>query len=185
MGLRASDEERERTVALLRGQQALGRLTLEELEERSAAAWAAVEVTELQALMADLPRSEVARPVPPARKPPRVPGRIPFRARWRAAVRPAKAMAELIEHVAPALHGYGYVLHERTPDRALFVRRRTPGWVPFVCVLLFPVGLLALMVKTDERITVELVEQGGETLFIATGTAPLRVRRAFAVLEAD
>src|SRR4051794_38796503 len=105
MGLRASDADRERTVAFLRAEQAVGRLTVDELEERSAAAWAAVEVGELDALTRDLP----APPRPPApataaKRPPRVPGRGGFSARWQARVRSEKAMAELMAHVSPALH---------------------------------------------------------------------------------
>jgi uncharacterized membrane protein YccC len=61
--LRASDSERERTVAQLRDHFGAGRLGEEELDERSQAAYAARTVGELGELLADLP----ALPATPAR----------------------------------------------------------------------------------------------------------------------
>ena len=55
--LRASDTEREDTVAQLHHALGEGRLDLAETEERSAAAYAAQYRDELPALLADLPRS--------------------------------------------------------------------------------------------------------------------------------
>lgn len=52
---RASDADRERVVEALREQTAIGRLTLEELEERSGAAYAARTWDDLRPLLADLP----------------------------------------------------------------------------------------------------------------------------------
>jgi hypothetical protein len=92
--------------------------------------------------------------------------------------------ADLLEFVAPPLRTFGYELVERAPDRLVFRRRVTPAWTIPVAVFLFPFGLLApLLAKDSETITIELVEQGRETLMVAQGTAPLRVRRAFALLE--
>jgi hypothetical protein len=67
--LRASDAEREALVDALRGHAAQGRLTTEELEERTGAAYAATTRGELVALRRDLPEAgaAVARaPVPAA-----------------------------------------------------------------------------------------------------------------------
>jgi hypothetical protein len=183
MALRASDEDRERTVELLRAQQALGRLTVDELEERSAAALAAVHVEDLSALTADLPVPGLPPAPPERRRPPRVPGRLAFSGRWSARVRPADAMADLMIHVAPALSAYGYDLVERTPTRIVFERRTTPLWVVIPCVFLFPIGLLALLARHEERIAIDLVERGGETVMVTQGVAPLAVRKAFAELE--
>jgi hypothetical protein len=53
--MRASDADRERVVDLLRDHGAAGRLTTEELEERTATALAATTLGELDALLTDLP----------------------------------------------------------------------------------------------------------------------------------
>ncbi|GIG56728.1 hypothetical protein Lfu02_11000 [Longispora fulva] len=54
--VRASDKEREQTVAFLRAALAEGMLTLEECDERQAAAYAAKYRHELDVLLTDLPR---------------------------------------------------------------------------------------------------------------------------------
>jgi hypothetical protein len=56
--VRASDAERERTVALLQRSFADGRLTPAELEERAGAAYAARTRGQLRDLIADLPAAE-------------------------------------------------------------------------------------------------------------------------------
>jgi Domain of unknown function (DUF1707) len=53
--IRASDQDRDRTAALLREHHAAGRLTLEEFNERLDRVYAAKTMGELDALMADLP----------------------------------------------------------------------------------------------------------------------------------
>jgi hypothetical protein len=63
--VRASDAERERTVELLRGHAAEGRLTMEELGERVGRAYEARTRAELEEILRDLP-AEAARP--PARR---------------------------------------------------------------------------------------------------------------------
>jgi hypothetical protein len=65
-GFRASDREREDTVAMLREHQAAGRLDVDELEERVGAAYAARTRGDLTALLRDLPSSLPARPRPVA-----------------------------------------------------------------------------------------------------------------------
>jgi Domain of unknown function (DUF1707) len=59
--VRASDTDREHTVALLQHGFTDGRLTQAELEERAAAAYAARTTAELGALTADLPAEEQPR----------------------------------------------------------------------------------------------------------------------------
>lgn len=59
-GKRASDAEREETVARLHQALAEGRLNLAETDERVAAAYAARHREELPALLADLPEQAVA-----------------------------------------------------------------------------------------------------------------------------
>jgi hypothetical protein len=65
-GLRASDEERESTVTLLREHGGAGRLDVDELEQRVGAAYQARTRGELAALLDDFPR---ARPIVAAVRP--------------------------------------------------------------------------------------------------------------------
>jgi hypothetical protein len=69
--LRVSDAERDETLRILGDHASVGRLTLDELEERSSRALAAKTRGELATLTGDLPREAgQGRPVPtPARKP--------------------------------------------------------------------------------------------------------------------
>jgi uncharacterized membrane protein len=55
-GLRASDAERERAAEILRRHHADGRLTTDELEERTERAYAATTLGDLDQLFGDLPR---------------------------------------------------------------------------------------------------------------------------------
>ncbi|MBB4664098.1 DUF1707 SHOCT-like domain-containing protein [Conexibacter arvalis] len=62
--LRASDAERERAADALRDHCAVGRITPEELDERTDAVYAARTVSELRALLSDLPPLPAAPPRP-------------------------------------------------------------------------------------------------------------------------
>ena len=79
--LRASDADREQFAEQLRQHHAEGRLTVEELTERTGRAYAARTLGDLDALATDLPpihlpagAQEAGRP-PPARPPAATPGR--------------------------------------------------------------------------------------------------------------
>jgi hypothetical protein len=60
--LRASDEDRDRVVDLLRDHAAAGRLSPDELEERTGAALAAARMRDLDVVLADLPKLRDPRP---------------------------------------------------------------------------------------------------------------------------
>lgn len=188
--LRASDADRERVIAALRRHHQDGRITSEELEERIGAVWATKYESGLAEITADLPDLQPELPPEPPpldrvrRGAPLWPGRIAFSRHWRSPVAPVETMAEVLGDIAPALNGAGYALAERSGDRVVFARRRIPGWVWLLVVLLFPFGLLALLARTEDRIAIELLPQpDGSTLVYAGGVAPLSVRRAFALLE--
>ena len=186
--LRASDADRERAVELLRGHASVGRLSVEELDERCAAALQAKTFGELDVLTADLPRvlappAAASRPAVPAVKQPRVPGRHYFAETWRAPAGADRAMGDLLTYVAPPLQRHGYELRQRTSHHLLFVRSRRPIWTIAVAVLLFPFGLLALLYQEEARIAIDLHPAGDGTLVSASGVAPLAVRQAFRQLE--
>ena len=67
-GLRASDDDRDIVLRALERHTAVGRLSLDEFDQRSTAALAAVTLDDLAGLTADLPElpDELARPVEPA-----------------------------------------------------------------------------------------------------------------------
>jgi hypothetical protein len=182
--LRASDADRERSVAALRHHAAAGRLTLEELDERSERAYAAKTLAELAKLQADLP-AVATRPTPAPERPrrlPSLPGRFAFTSRWHSPAGAKATMAELIAHVSGPLQNFGYELIQREDDRLRFEREVRPAWT-FLGLLLPPFGLIALLHKDRERITIDLAEDEHGTHLVASGTAPLAVRRAFAELE--
>ena len=59
--IRASDEDRDRVAAMLREHHAVGRLTVEEFNERLDKAYAATTMGELDELLADLPHADRRR----------------------------------------------------------------------------------------------------------------------------
>lgn len=59
--VRASDEDRDRTAALLREHHALGRLTADEFNDRLDKAFAATTIGDLEDLLSDLPRMDLYR----------------------------------------------------------------------------------------------------------------------------
>jgi hypothetical protein len=69
--LRASDDDRDAVLRALERHTAVGRLSLEEFDQRSTAALAAVTMDDLAALTADLPETadELSQPVEPAGHP--------------------------------------------------------------------------------------------------------------------
>jgi hypothetical protein len=183
--LRASDADRERSVAALRHHAAAGRLTIEELDERTEQAFAAKTLRELAELQADLPSIATRPPRHPGprRRRPVMPGRYAFSARWHSPVGAKPTMAELIAHVAPPLNNFGYALIGREDGRLRFEREHRPLWTFAVAILLFPIGLLALLHKDRDRITIDLDEDDHGTNLVAIGVGPLAVRRAFLKLE--
>ena len=183
--LRASDADRDEVVTLLRRHASAGRLTVDELDERCARALSAVTIGDLGTLLDDLPGEPPphAPAAPPARTPPRMPGKYHFAETWRAPSTAERTMGELMQHVAPPLARHGYLLVDRSPYRLVFARERRAVWTILVAIFLFPIGLLALLYKDREQITIDLHPEGRTTLVSAAGIAPLDVRRAFATLE--
>jgi hypothetical protein len=181
--VRASDAERERTVRHLRDHALAGRLSVDELDERSAKAYSAVMVSELDELVRDLPAPEL-RPAP--QRPPDVgpPGVRPFTYQWNNPIAAHDAMELALRHIVPALNRAGYELVERTDSRLGFAYSYRPGWTYPVALLLLPFSLLVLLHRVEDRVVIEIEPDPsrGGTRTIIRGTAPRRVRRAFAQL---
>jgi Domain of unknown function (DUF1707) len=109
--LRASDEDRDRSAALLREHHALGRLTPEEFSERLDKTFAAKTVGDIDVLLRDLPAIDLYR-LPDSRltrQPRQAPARPvrPGSRGWRA-VWGVYATVNLVCFVVYALSGFGY-----------------------------------------------------------------------------
>ena len=167
----------------LRRHHLAGRLTLEEFEDRVARAQKAVTLGDLDALQVDLPAPPARAPSPPPR-PSVVPGRAGFAERIELGVPASRAHAHALATIVPAMVRAGYGLEERSDDRLAFVRRRRPAWTIVVAIVFFPFGLFALLVRDEERVSVEFDALPDGCAVLIHGVAPLTVRRAFAELRA-
>jgi hypothetical protein len=172
-------------VEALRSHAMAGRLDIDELDERIEKAYAAKLLSELAVLQVDLPRLAVRphRAPEQRRKRPMVPGKMGFTSRWHSPADARITMRELMTFVVPPMERWGYDLTQRWDGRLRFERETRPIWTILVAIFLFPFGLLALLYKDRERVTIDLDEDEGGTNLVASGVAPLPIRRAFAELE--
>ena len=182
--LRASDADREDVVERLGSHHLAGRLTTEELEDRVARAHAAVTVADLEALQEDLP--DIARPPAPRAAGstfPHIPGHVSFSQRGELAVAVEQAREEALVHLLPALANHGYHLVDSTERTLTFAGSHRPVWTYVVAVLVFPLGLLALLHTRPHWLTIEFRARGpAHSVMVAHGVASLPVRRMFARL---
>ncbi len=156
--VRASDTEREDVARLLRDHCAAGRITVEELDERVAAALGARSVAELDRLIADLPVTAPRRP----RQRRRVfwPGIAAFHEVRRLRAPVPRAHAEALQAMVPRMALQGFHLIDDVPPRRLVFE--APGRL---------------------RVTVLFhAAADGGTEVSAFGEAPRAVRKAFATL---
>jgi hypothetical protein len=187
--IRAADEDRERVATALRTHCEAGRLTIDELEERLAAAYAARTLRDLDRLMVDLPALPTRPAVTPAGHAVGT-GGLGLRAfsqRYELGVSRDVAFRHALDHIMPAMVRFGYEVSHRHEGHAItFAIDERPDWVPFVCVFAFPFGLLALLARNRYTVTVEFDElPGGDgTVMRAYGRARRPVRKAFADLHA-
>jgi hypothetical protein len=186
--VRASDEDRERVVAALKEHCATGRLTIEELPERVERAYAATTLIELAELTYDLPgRLPARRPrtQPSAPRRPRMPGVAPFTEVVEFDRPLAEVETEALREIAPRLVRYGFELVHTARPHLVFERSERPVWTIAVAIVVFPIGLVALLHTRTCRVQLTLEELGEtRTRLTIHGSAPLAVRRAFAELRA-
>ena len=180
--LRASDADRERTVAALRHHASAGRLSLEELDARSE--------QRVRREDADRPRRPAVADLPALASRPirrhhgsRWPRLASFTARWHSPVSAELTMAELIATWRRRSRRAGFDLIQRADDRLRFERRRRPGWTCVDRGARPDFGWFALLHKDLVRITVDVAETGRGTQLVASGVAPRALRRTFGELE--
>jgi hypothetical protein len=171
--VRVSDFDREQAVDDLKAHAAAGRLSVEELSDRVAAAYGAETFGDLADLISDLPELGDKRPaVRPAathgRGVPVWPGVRPFTEIVELSLPPSEVRRRVLEHLAPPLAKYGYGLVEAGDEQLAFLfSGRT--------------GSFSLPRSLSIRLTFEALDPGG-TRLLAHGKAPLVVRRGFASL---
>jgi len=186
--IRAADADREAVADALRAHCSAGRLDVPELEERLSAALTARTIADLDRLVADLPGGRPLAPasVVPSATPvrPGLPGLRAFHQRHLLDVSLGRAFEQAVTHIVPAMVRVGYdVVAQSEPHMLAFECREHPAWVPFACIFLFPVGLVALAFRETQRIVVTFEEVGAErTRVTVRGTARRPVRKAFARL---
>jgi hypothetical protein len=166
---RASDSEREHVVGMLRVAAADGRLTVDELEARTAAAYAAVTRGELSALLSDLPPAPIEHP----------PGRQPFHATWQTRSDP-RLRGGVLDTVVPYFFGHGYRLIMNTPHRLGLQRVYDPRWDVPAAIFLPPI--FPPETVTD-WVTIDVTVRDGYTTDVY-GVAPQHIRQGLATLRA-
>jgi hypothetical protein len=183
VAVRASDAEREQMARSLGTHLASGRLTLEEFSARVERAYRAVTIDELNALAADLPKSaREPTPVEGSRRP-FWPGNLPFATRIWTRASAESVVAAAMRTVVPTLLAAGYQLERNDPKLLVLSRTRRPAWTIAVAVLVFPIGLLALLRQERSQIVISIDhESGDETIVDVSGCATLGVRRAVRLL---
>ena len=182
--LRASDRDRDVVAEHLRKHCVDGRITLEELEERLEGVLAARTAADLSGFISDLPpldapdRSRRDVGERPAKAGPV--GVLPFTHRVVVPASCEETNRQVVSKLAPRLSDYGYELITQSPTGVVFECDSRPPWTILVAVFAFPVGLVALAVKRNERIAISLEPRAsGGTTMVVYGKAPRRVRKAF------
>lgn len=187
LALRAGDADRERVVGQLRRHHLDGRLDGDELEERLGRAYAARTLGDLAGLVGDLPAvSAPSAPLPAA--PPQKAGWIGRRSFGQTHELPVPVPAayrEGMRSIAASMGQYGFRLRERNEGQSLvFERDERPLWVWVVCVLAFPFGLFALMVKSAQEVRIDFVAlPGSRSRLLVTGRTGRHVRKALLQLS--
>jgi hypothetical protein len=78
-----------------------------------------------------------------------------------------------------------FYVGDRPDNRIVYIRHYWSGWIIAICILLFPIGLLALLSgRTTDRITFEFEPEGGGSLVHVYGTADKNTCRAIQALGA-
>ncbi len=94
-------------------------------------------------------------------------------------------LREFATRLTPVFDEVNYKLFGTSPQSLTYVRTYTPIWAIVVAVIAFPIGLLALLVKSEDlasQIHVTAVPHGPGTLLTIAGSAPPDVATAVSTI---
>jgi len=82
------------------------------------------------------------------------------------------------EHAAsPSLASMGYTISNKYGATLHYNKRITPAWTIVLAIVLFPVGLLALISKRDVSLIVSFEAYGDGTMVKISGNGPKRTKK--------
>ncbi len=91
---------------------------------------------------------------------------------------PAETFRLALLRLSPNLSSWGFVLSAQDERSLTFTRRYRSGWVIAACILLFPIGLLALLIeRRTQTISVVLTPAGEGTRVIFSGEVDSRLEK--------
>lgn len=91
---------------------------------------------------------------------------------------PGEAHDEIFGVLGPHLSRWGYRMTQDSPTALMFECRYTSRWTYIPAVLLFPIGLLCLLIKSTGAISVTITQAGNGSLVTVQGQAGRRLRGA-------
>jgi hypothetical protein len=92
---------------------------------------------------------------------------------------PVEAQRVCIAEWTGKLTPWKYTLTTQSEAGVTFHRRYIPTWAIAVAIILFPIGLLALLVKDDASISATFTPEGEGTRVLVAGKAPGRIVKSF------
>lgn len=100
------------------------------------------------------------------------------------AMPPSDASLELLDLLSNATISLEYRVTAQSQEQVTLRRDYRPWWVWALCVLLFPLGLLALLIRRTSEVVVSLREkaEGGSTV-VVTGPRVKYIERLFDEIE--
>jgi hypothetical protein len=85
--------------------------------------------------------------------------------------------------VTVPLARHGYALDSQTDASLIYVCTYRPWYVILIAIVLFPIGLLALLHVERAYITITFEQDGGTTHMVMSGEGSKKVREAFETLS--
>lgn len=107
-----------------------------------------------------------------------------FSHRFSSEMTPPQTYDHITAAVVPYFAAHGYRVASTNPEGIRLACEYRKSWVIPICVLLFPIGLLALLAeKRRHDITVSLRPNGAGTEVFFAGEAPPHLRAAIEALD--